>query len=273
MSLIEHSTTLGDSILSSPERMSTPSPSSLSPSPSLSPRQELEVSGKEIQEKTEKVAQAVIVVASEPKTEGATIKLTSDESVSSSSSSSSSESASNEPRTLIISTSLRDGSRSRKLALKIEEKMKAQGLPCEFLDMTKYKDLPHCDAKKCYGNKDVQELTAQIKKAHNILLCFPIYNYDCNSVAKNLIDVTGKAWEGKVVGMVAAAGSPRAFMAPLNVANALMINSECVIVPKYVFADPIDFPEKTDVIPEKMSARLDTLIATSTRLAKAYSVK
>ena len=43
------------------------------------------------------------------------------------------------------------------------------------------------------------------RAADAILLAVPIYNYDVNAAAKNLVEHTGSAWENKIVGFLAAA--------------------------------------------------------------------
>ena len=174
--------------------------------------------------------------------------------------------------TLVISTSLRGGSRSRKLALKVQEKVKALQLPCDFLDMKDYPNLPLCDGKLCYANATVKELSKKIAKASNIILAFPIYNYGVNGAAKNLIDLTGDAWEDKVVGFIATAGSPVSFMSSHDLSLKLMINSNCLIIPKVVFADMKEFPEKTETLSVEMDERIEILASTSTKLAAALAL-
>jgi FMN reductase len=174
--------------------------------------------------------------------------------------------------TLVISTSLREGSKSRILAQKIKEKLDKMNTECEFLNLKDYPNLPHCDGKACYANETVQKLSAKIAKATAIILAFPIYNYDCSSATKNLIEVTGYSWKDKVVGLVCSAGSPKAFMSPLNLANSLMVHSNCMIIPKYVFADPSDFPEKTDEPSKDLDKRLENLAKASTKLATAMQI-
>ena len=45
-----------------------------------------------------------------------------------------------------------------------------------------------------------------IEAARVIIVATPIYNYDANAAAKNLVELTGSAWEDKTVGFLCAAG-------------------------------------------------------------------
>lgn len=174
--------------------------------------------------------------------------------------------------TLVISTSLREESKSRKLAQRIKEKVDVLKFPCEYLDLKDYPKLPLCDGKDCFKNEEVLKLSEKIKKAAVIFFAFPVYNFDCSAAAKNFIEVTGYSWKDKVVGLICAAGSPKSFMSPLNLATSLMLNSNCTIVPKYVFAEPSDFSEKDSSISQGLDIRLETLAKTGTRLASALEL-
>jgi FMN reductase len=213
-----------------------------------------------------------LLIAAKVKTEGAHIaKTSSSKSKTLSTRRSSSPESPNSLSTLIISTSLREDSKSRRLAKKIKEKFDSMSIQCEFIDLQDYPNLPHCDGKACFANETVQKLSEKIKKASVIILAFPIYNYDCSSATKNLIEVTGYSWKGKVVGLMCSAGSPKAFLSPLNLANSLMVDSNCVIIPKYVFANPSDFSEETEVSFE-LNKRLETLAQASIKLATAIQI-
>lgn len=105
---------------------------------------------------------------------------------------------------LVISASLNPASRSRIMASEVFAQLPASA-DKEFLDLRDY-DLPICDAGACYANPLVAKVQTESEEAACILVAFPVYNYSCSAALKNLIELTGKAWEGKVVGFVCAAG-------------------------------------------------------------------
>ena len=51
-----------------------------------------------------------------------------------------------------------------------------------------------------------------------------------------MIELTGSAWEDKVVGFLCAAGGEASYMSVMAYANSLMLDFRCVIIPRFVFA-------------------------------------
>ena len=51
-----------------------------------------------------------------------------------------------------------------------------------------------------------KKLSATIEGADGILIAAPVYNYDVAAATKNMIELTGSAWEDKIVGFLCAAG-------------------------------------------------------------------
>ena len=82
------------------------------------------------------------------------------------------------------------------------------------------------------------DLTHTIIRApiDGIVVATPIYNYDASAAAKNLVELTGRAWQNKVVGFLCAAGGDGSYMSIMALANSLMLDFRCVIVPRFVYA-------------------------------------
>ena len=55
------------------------------------------------------------------------------------------------------------------------------------------------------------------------------------------MELTGKAWGQKPVGFLCAAGGQRSYMSPIGLANSLMFDFRCHILPRYVYATKDDF--------------------------------
>lgn len=115
-------------------------------------------------------------------------------------------------------------------------------------------DLPICDGDSCYNNKQVQEIRSKIENAKGIILAVPVYNFNASASAKNLIELTGDAWENKIVSFVCAAGGRSSYMSMMPLATSLMLDFRCVILPNYVYASHEDFngEEVSDKIKERL---------------------
>ncbi|WP_309399022.1 NADPH-dependent FMN reductase [Cerasicoccus maritimus] len=144
---------------------------------------------------------------------------------------------------LIISCSLNPGSRSRIMARAAQEDL----ANAEWLDLAE-SELPLCDGGAAYGHENVSLIAEKIKAAKGILIATPIYNYDVNAALKNMLELTGRHWTGKVVGFLCAAGGDSSYMSVMAVANSLMLDFRSVIVPRFVYATGKHFegPSITD---------------------------
>src|SRR6516162_9040929 len=98
---------------------------------------------------------------------------------------------------IVISSSLNSGSKSALLAREAHRVLSEKS-EAEWLDLRDV-ELPHCDGDKAYSHPNVQLIAEKIQKASSIILAVAIYNFDCGSSAKNLVELTGSAWEDKTV--------------------------------------------------------------------------
>ena len=139
----------------------------------------------------------------------------------------------------------------------------------EFIDLRDY-DLPMCDGGACYGDAMVIKLQKIIKEADCVLVGIPVYNYACSASFKNLIELTGRAWEEKIVGFVCAAGGHSSYMSVMSVANSLMLDFRCVVIPRFVYTEGSSFAEGklTDT---KIKERLSELSLTAVRMTAALT--
>lgn len=136
---------------------------------------------------------------------------------------------------LVVSTSGNPDSNSRRMGRIAFEYLQTVNADCEWLDTSELA-LPLCDADACYTQPGSRRLSAAIKKADGILVAAPVYNYDVSASAKNMIELTGNAWEDKVVGFLCAAGGMSSYMSVMAYANSLMLDFRCVIIPRFVYA-------------------------------------
>lgn len=172
---------------------------------------------------------------------------------------------------LVISCSLNPDSRSRILALSVFEALKRNHNDVEWLDLKDFR-LPLCDGASAYSHPDVSRLAKKIASSKCVLLGVPIYNYDVSASAKNLVELTGKAWSEKVVGFLCAAGGRSSYMSVMGIANSLMLDFRCLIIPRFVYADGSAF-SGTRVEDEKVQERVLELAETAKRLTGALLAK
>jgi len=166
----------------------------------------------------------------------------------------------------VISCSLNPDSRSRVLANGAAEILRRHEAAVQLLDLREH-PLALCDGESC-DERAIAPLRDAIQKADAILLAVPIYNYDVNAAAKNLVEQTGSAWEGKTVGFLCAAGGHGSYMSVMSLANSLMLDFRCLIVPRFVYAVGKDFDSDTIGSP-KIRERVEQLCGETARLAKA----
>jgi FMN reductase len=145
-------------------------------------------------------------------------------------------------RYLVISTSGNPESNSRIMARVAYEHWQKAKIDCEWLDLRDL-DLPLCDADKCYASAGAGKLNKAIHAAEGIIVAAPVYNYDVAATAKNMIELSGKAWEDKIVGFLCAAGGMSSYMSVMAYANSLMLDFRTIIVPRFVYATGRSFDD------------------------------
>lgn len=147
-----------------------------------------------------------------------------------------------QPMILIVSTSLNPDSNSRLLAQEAVRILAAEGADSQLLDLRDH-PLPLCDGGAAYGHPNVARVRDLLAQAEAVIIATPIYNFDGNAALKNLIELTGRAWENKTVGFLCAAGGKASYMSIMALANSLMLDFRCLIVPRFVYATADDFTE------------------------------
>jgi FMN reductase len=171
------------------------------------------------------------------------------------------------PKYLVISTSGNPHSNSRRMGRIAFAHLQERKIDCDWIDIREM-DLPLCDAHKCYGMPGSKKLTASIEAADGILIAAPVYNYDVAAATKNMIELTGSAWEDKIVGFLCAAGGMGSYMSVMAYANSLMLDFRCVIIPRFVFATGEAF-DGDNVIDKKIARRIEMLTSELVRFTKA----
>ena len=166
---------------------------------------------------------------------------------------------------LIISTSLRPGSRSRIMAKSLENSIDN----VEFFDLQD-NPLPMCDGDECYDLPEVLEFREKVKNADGIIMATPVYNFNVSSGAKNIVELGGSMLYDKIFGFMCAAGGRNGYMSVMSLSNSLMLDFRCYIIPKFVYATKHDF-ENGKITNSDIKERIKELGTELIRVSKALN--
>lgn len=166
----------------------------------------------------------------------------------------------NSVQVLILATSLNPDSNSRALARYALEVLQNRGVNVEWLDVQEIGELPLAGSPSSWEpHPGVDLLKSKVTAATHLLFSVPIYNFAGNAVSKNLIELLGMdEIGGKTVGFLCAAGGQRSYMSILSLANSLMLDFRCWIVPRFVYATGADITEGV-VTSDEMKKRIEQL--------------
>ncbi|MEM1058114.1 MAG: NAD(P)H-dependent oxidoreductase [Verrucomicrobiota bacterium] len=171
---------------------------------------------------------------------------------------------------LVLSCSGNADSRSRRLAHEAMKQLEAiSEVEAELVDLQAL-PLPFCDAGAAYGHENVAALSEKAAAAHGFLIAAPIYNFDVNAICKNVIELTGRQMSDKVIGFLCTAGGEGSYMSIMPLANSLMLDFRCLIVPRFVYATGKHFNDANELADADLKARIKQLAQATAQLAGAY---
>src|SRR5204862_6022420 len=164
-----------------------------------------------------------------------------------------------------IGCSLNPDSNSQILARAAQGELESLGAKTTLIDLREQR-LSFCDGATEHDL--VGPLATAVRAADAIIMAVPIYNYDVNAAAKNVVEHVSKAFEGKLIAFMCAAGGQGSYMSIMSLANSLMLDFRCFIVPRFVYALWNDFADGK-IASEKLATRVKQLCEEVVRLAKA----
>ena len=145
---------------------------------------------------------------------------------------------------LTISGSLHPRSRSHVLARFFIDRVRDKGIDCELLDLREH-DLPlHTGTAACKTDAVLQ-----------------------------LVEKVRRAWTDKPVSFLCSAGGNSSYMAIMSLANSLMLDFRCLIVPRFVYAISDDFADDRGpdmhIASGEIKERIEQLVEALTKLTRA----
>jgi len=171
------------------------------------------------------------------------------------------------PCVLVLSTSLHPESRSRVMALAARAELDALGAQTAWFDCRDVQ-FPYMDGHSAGSHAATVALRTALGAADAVFLASGVYNFDVSAVAKACLELGGKAWDGKVVCIGCATGSMVSFMAPMGLANSLMLDFRCVVVPRFPMATQAAIVDGA-VADAEVARRIREACAMTMRLADA----
>lgn len=162
----------------------------------------------------------------------------------------------------VIATSLAGDSRSQLLAREACRRLERAGTTHTLLDLREHPPLPFAGSDAGWGDPAVGRLRTLLAPTTHLLFAVPIYNYDVNAAAKNLVELMGKDLLGnKAVGFLCSAGGQGSYMSVLSFANSLMLDFRCWIVPRFLYVTE-DFTDADGTVTDpEIDRRIDGLLA------------
>ena len=157
----------------------------------------------------------------------------------------------------IIATSLNDASKSQVLAHRFEDLLKAGGTSCERFDLREL-ELPFAGESGSWEAVDAAKLQKAVEASSHVVFAVPIYCFDVNAAAKNVIELIGRTFTKKIVSFICTAAGSSSYMAAMGLANHLMLDFRSVIVPRFLYVESSDWGDNGALSPaiEERMARL-----------------
>ena len=155
----------------------------------------------------------------------------------------------------IIATSLNESSKSQQLAKIVHDKL---GDDAHSLFDMRQLDPPFAGSNEGWEYEGLLPLKESVEQSSHIIFAVPIYCYDVNAVAKNIIELIGRSFTNKVIGFICSAGGTSSYMSVMGFANHLMLDFRSVITPRFVYVDPSGWND--DQLNDEILDRLDLLI-------------
>ncbi len=136
----------------------------------------------------------------------------------------------------ILSSSVREGRLSHRVALYLQNYLESQALAqVEMLDLKAY-NFPLFDerfAMQKQPSEALIEFTQRFKQADAIIIVSPVYNASFPAALKNVIDLYYKEWHHKVTGVVTVTYGGVPPIATAQQLQALLLKLDALVVPTF----------------------------------------
>lgn len=170
----------------------------------------------------------------------------------------------------VVSGSLSPKSRSRVVARLVADSFAREAeVEVDWIDLQELA-LPLCDGGAAYGDANAVAANERLDAADAVVLAGPIYNYDFGAALKNLIELAGRKMEGKLVGVLCAAGGTMSYMSPMAFIGSLMLDFRVIVLPRFVYVTGADF--EGEALKPEIAGRVEQFEADFLALARKLAV-
>ena len=142
-------------------------------------------------------------------------------------------------KSLIISSSLSETSRSFILCKEIQELLEKKGVDTTFVDARELELLPYHKGM----SPSMQKLSKQAEEADNIIFGMGVHCYSVNDGLKIILDNCCNKVEGKFFGVACAAGGEKSYLSTMHLTQICMNEWRMIQLPRIVYATGKDFTD------------------------------
>ena len=142
-------------------------------------------------------------------------------------------------KTLILSSSLSEKSRSLILCKNIAKKLSEKGADCIIVDARKI--IIHPTHRKI--TTEMQMLAKQIEEADNIIIGMGVHCYSISDSLKIILDTCFTKATGKFYAILCAAGGERSYLSTMHLTQICMNEWRMIQLPRIIYATKKDFKE------------------------------
>ena len=171
---------------------------------------------------------------------------------------------------LVVSTSLNSESRTRRLARSVSELIRERTGSVDLLDLSSL-NLP-LDTGQTRNDETVRKINQRLGPAAGIVFVLPIYRCDVAVSARNLVQLSGRGLQRKVIGLASVAGDSLANVSTLSFANSLMLEHKAFVIPDFVLLKSDSLSETAQqkgIVSQQITRMVDSLIRVTEALSRA----
>jgi len=140
-------------------------------------------------------------------------------------------------KTLILSSSLSENSRSFILCKQVFKILCKQKVDCQIIDARKIPMNP------THGKltKEMRSLSEKIEESDNIIIGMGVHCYSINDSLKILLDTCFSKAHKKFYGVLCAAGGEKSFLSTMHLTQICMNEWHMIQLPRIIYATKKDF--------------------------------